>query len=101
MVHVQKETCFGLSLTPRTIFKICSHFSKNAIFEKFVKFLSPQKFQLFSVFQSGAPRCSHARSELIEILVKEGFFPKACIFTFFAPKLSITKNHVHEHANIL
>ena len=28
---------FGLSLTLCTIFKICSSFSENAIFEKFIK----------------------------------------------------------------
>ena len=49
---------FGLSLTHRTIFKFCSDFSENAIFETIVKNLFPQKFQLLSVFQSGAPRCS-------------------------------------------
>ena len=48
VVHVQKDACFGLSLKLCTIFKICSQFSEKAIFEKLVKFLSAQKFQLFS-----------------------------------------------------
>ena len=50
VAHVPKEICIGLSLTHRTTFKICSHFSENAIFEKFVKILFPQKFQLFECF---------------------------------------------------
>ena len=37
MVNVQKDACFGLSLTLCTILKVCSQFSKIAIFEKIVK----------------------------------------------------------------
>ena len=41
VVNVQNDTWFGLSfmLTRCTIFKICSQFSENAIFEKIVKIL--------------------------------------------------------------
>ena len=35
-----------------TIFKLCSQFLENAIFDKIVKNLFPQ----FSVFESGAPK---------------------------------------------
>ena len=35
-----------VSASPRTNFKICSRFSENAVFEKFVKILSPQNIQL-------------------------------------------------------
>ena len=109
--------CFGLSLTPlSTIFKIYSHFSENAVFEKFVKILSPQKFQFLSVSQYGAPRCSHARSKLIEHFVKERVFPKrnAFFFKFFfffffalisehyqIANLNCRQTKVHEHATIL
>ena len=57
VVHIHKETCFGLSLTHRMSFKICSHFSENGIFEKFVKILFPQKrqlFECFSIWSSGS-----------------------------------------------
>ena len=37
VVNVQKDACFGLSLTLWTIFQICSQFSKIAIVEKIVK----------------------------------------------------------------
>ena len=44
------------------------------IFEKIVKNLSLQKFQLFECFQYGTPCCSNAHNELVENLVKEDFF---------------------------
>ena len=37
MVHVQKDACLALNLTPCKIFKICHQFSENAMFENFVK----------------------------------------------------------------
>ena len=41
----------GLSFKPRTFFlKICSQFSENTMFEKFVKILFPQQFQLCECF---------------------------------------------------
>ena len=72
VVHVQKGTCFGLSLTLCMIFKICRHFFVNGDFEKFVKILSPQKFQLFEWFFN---LMHHAAfKELVESFVKEEFF---------------------------
>ena len=52
VVHFEKEACFSLILTHRAIFKICTHFSGNTIFEKIVKILFPPKFQLFECFSS-------------------------------------------------
>ena len=76
-------------------FKICSQFSENAIIEKFVKILALKKYNFLSVFQSGAPRCSNAHSEVVEKLIKEDFdLEIKCVleffFFFFAPR---TKNY--------
>ena len=59
VLHVQISRISGLSLKPRTIFKICSQFSENAFF--------------FFFLRSGAPRCSHPRPAPHE----------KCVFTFF------------------
>ena len=91
VVHVQKETCFGLSFTHRTIFKICSHFSENAIIEKFMKFCFLRNFNVLGVFQSGASRCLHASNEMMENLVKDGCFLKKCVFLSLPQKLSLRK----------
>ena len=92
MVHVQKGACFGLSLALCTIFKICRHFFGNGDFQKFVKNLNPQKFQLVECFQSDAPCCSHTCKELVENLLKKDFSQKKkCVTTFLPPKLSVRK----------
>ena len=76
MVHVQKGICFDLSLMLCTIFKVCRRFFGNGDFEKFVKNSLLRNFNFFSVFQSDAPRCSHACKELVEKFVIERFFSK-------------------------
>ena len=68
MVNVQKDTCFGLSLTLCTIFKICSQFLKIAIFEKF-RFFKNAIF--LNIFHYGAPSCSHANNDFVGNLVND------------------------------
>ena len=56
------------------------------MFEKFVKILFPQQFQLECFFQSGAPRCSHPHNNPVENLVEDRtFFP--CFFDIFGSKI--------------
>ena len=60
------------------------------------KFCFLSNFNFVSVFQSGAPRCSHPHCGInnpVENLVKDGccfFFRKMRFYIFCAPKLSIT-----------
>ena len=85
MINVQNDACFGLSLTLCTSFKICSQFSKIAIFEKVVKIPFLKKnVNFFNVFQCRALICSH--NEFVENLVNDKTFLKKCVFTFFTPK---------------
>ena len=74
VVNVQKDACFGLSWPRCAIFKICSQISEITIFKKILKIPFLQKCQLFSVFQCGAPTCSHAHNELVENLVNGNTF---------------------------
>ena len=92
VANVQKDACFGLSLTLCTIFKIYSQFLKIAIFEKIVKIPFLKKCQLFYVFQCGAPSCSHAYNELVWNLVNDKKKSRKIHFYVFLPqKLNITK----------
>ena len=50
VINVQKDACFGLSLTLCTILEIDGQFSKNAIFEKIVKNLFLKKCHFLTVF---------------------------------------------------
>ena len=90
MVNVQNDAWFGLSLTFCTIFKIRSQFSENYYFLENCKHSDSSICQYFECFQSGAPSCSHAHSELVENLVKEMCFLKKCVFTPKAKHYQIT-----------
>ena len=71
---------------------LSSLFRKRRFLKNIINILSPQKFQLFSLFQSDAPRYLHACNELVENSVKELCFPKNAFSHFFAKKnLSISK----------
>ena len=96
MVHLynKKDACFGLSWTLCTIFKICSQFSKIAIFEKIVKPRFFNNVNFLSVFQCGAPSFSHGHDELVEHLVNEIKFLKNSVVKFFAPN-----NHTSINSN--
>ena len=73
VVNVQKEAC-------------CSQISEIAIFKKIVKSPFLQNVNFFSVFQCGAPSCSHAHNELGNNLVNENTFLKKCVFYVFCLK---------------
>ena len=80
MVNIQKEAC-------------CSQISEIAIFKKIVKSPFLQNVYFFSVFQCGAPSCSHAHNEHVNNLVNENIFlKKKCVFLrLLLKKLNITK----------
>ena len=86
MINVQKDACFGLSLTLFMIFKLCSQFSKMAIFEKIVKIPFLKNVNFFNDFQCGTPSCSHALNEFVVNLVHNKIFLKKMRFYVFYQK---------------
>ena len=56
------------------------------IFEKIVKIPFLKKVNLFSVFQCGAPSCSHAHNEFFENVVNDETVLKNALIRFFTQK---------------
>ena len=89
MANVQKDACFGLSLTRCTIFKICSQFLKIAIFSENRKNSFSSKvsvFLMFSVVHLAVHTQFTRTNELVENLVYDKKFSKTMRFYVFAPK---------------
>ena len=98
MANVQKDACFGLSLTLCTIFKICSQFLKIANFEKIVKIPFLQKCQLFGCFSVWYTYLFTSHKELVKNLVNNSnFLRKKNAFLCFLRKKKTKHLVVHTH----